>query len=416
MMRTLLSIHRATTLFVVVFTLYLSFTGTLTLLVDVRSIFTHAPKNDPNVVAIWDDSNGPPNFRVMTAADVSAAPLPAGFDFGQTFARVMQSAHAAAPGTTIRYAELRMLNGRPVGQLGTPGKVLRFDALTGDRVSGGAARPSGGESKPIRTRLKYIHRMTFGTTSGNILNASGPILAVLAGCGLVLLVVTGIFIFFPMWKARARGGRSNPFWKSGGWWRTLHRAVSIIAVVFLANVILSGLFLAVDDVYHNYFISRATQHGAIPADKAPGDNLDVSSPLQDGELAAMLRTTLAAGQSAAPAEPIKVIRIRYFAGMPQGVLVLGAGDRTRQLVFNTATGKHVGTTEPGYPPTIFPFGWQSHQIAKSLHRGDYFGLTGTMTSLFAGISMFYLSLSGIVLYYRKWEQRRRVGKPSLLWV
>jgi uncharacterized iron-regulated membrane protein len=414
-MRILLSIHRATTLFVVVFTLYLSFTGVLVLLVDLRSALTHTPKNDPNVVPIWDDENGPPNFKVMSVADVTATPLPEASNFGAMLARVMQSARAAAPTEAVRYVELRMLNGRPVGLLGTPGGVLRFDAVNGAQIIGTPRRTGSGEPKPIRSRLKYIHRMTFGVTEQSLF-APGPIFAVLTACGLIVLLVTGILIYLPMWKARARTRRFSLFWKSGGWWRSLHRAVSILAALFLANVMCSGLLLAVDDIYHSAYLSRAAHNSAIPSGQVPGYNTDASTPLRDAEVPAMLGTTLSAGQSAAPAEPIKIIRIRYFAGMPQGVLVVGAGDRTRQIVFNTATGKRVGPTETGYPATIFPFGWQVHQTAKSIHRGDFFGLTGSMMVLLAGISIFYLSLSGAVLYYRKWEQRRRAGKSDLLWV
>jgi uncharacterized iron-regulated membrane protein len=368
------------------------------------------------VVPIWDDESGPPNFKVMSVADVTAAPLPDVSEFSEMLARVMQSAHAAAPTAAVRYAELRMLNGRPVGLLGTPSGVLRFDAVNGSQLIGKPLRPtSGREPKPIRSRLKYIHRMTFGVTEESLF-APGPIFAVLTACGLIVLLFTGILIYLPMWKARTRTRRFSLFWKSGGWWRTLHRAVSILAAIFLASVMCSGLLLAVDDIYHSAYLSRAAHNGAIPSGQVPGYNTDASSPLRDVELSAMLGTTLSAGQSAAPAEPIKVIRIRYFAGMPQGVLVVGAGNHTRQIVFNTATGKRVGVTEPGYPATIFPFGWQVHQIAKSIHRGDFFGLTGSMMVFLAGISIFYLSLSGVILYYRKWEQRRRTGKSSLLWV
>lgn len=405
-MRLLLAIHRAATLFVVVFALYLSVTGTLTLLVDLRSALTHAPENDPNVVAMWQDLYGPADFKVISVADCTAPALPAASDFGQMLARVVHSALEAAPNTTIRYAELRMLNGRPVGQLGTPDKILRFDALTGVQMVSPAAHPSSPEAKPLRYWLKAFHRMTYGTTRRSV-DIPGVFAVLFAALCLLVLLVTGIFIFLPMWKVRASKGRSNPFWKSGGWWRTLHRVVSTITAVFLACVILSGMFLAVDNVYHTFHETIMTSRGPI----SPSD-VDASSPLRDAELPGMLRTTLAV----APAEPIKVIRLRYFAGMPQGVLVVGTDDFTHQVVFNTSTGKPVSTTEPGYPPAIFPFGWKSHQIAKSIHRGAFFGLTGNMMVFFTGLSMFYLSLSGIVLYYNKWKQRRRTGKSNLIWV
>jgi hypothetical protein len=36
--------------------------------------------------------------------------------------------------------------------------------------------------------------------------------------------------------------------------------------------------------------------------------------------------------------------------------------------------------------------------------------------LFAGLSMFFLSVSGIWIYYDIWRRRKKTGKSSLLWV
>jgi uncharacterized iron-regulated membrane protein len=108
------------------------------------------------------------------------------------------------------------------------------------------------------------------------------------------------------------------------------------------------------------------------------------------------------------------VRLRYYGGMSQGVVVSG-GPAARQLVFNTATARGVSLTEPGYPPTGFPFGWQAHQIAKSVHRGDFFGLTGRIIDLLAGLSMIYLSVSGIVMYWNMWTRRRAQGRKAFIW-
>jgi hypothetical protein len=77
----------------------------------------------------------------------------------------------------------------------------------------------------------------------------------------------------------------------------------------------------------------------------------------------MLQTTLRAYQTGLPAVPPRVIRLRNYGGMPQGVIVTGEQE-ARQLVFNAATGRRATETEPGYPTSGFPFGWQAHQWAK----------------------------------------------------
>ena len=51
----------------------------------------------------------------------------------------------------------------------------------------------------------------------------------------------------------------------------------------------------------------------------PGVTADVSSPLGDAEMPSMLHTTLKSFRAADPSDPIKVLRLRYFAGLAQGV-------------------------------------------------------------------------------------------------
>ena len=52
---------------------------------------------------------------------------------------------------------------------------------------------------------------------------------------------------------------------------------------------------------------------------------------------------------------------------------------------------------------------------KQLHRGDYFGIPGRMPDLFAGLSMIYLSISGLVMYVDLWRRRRNAGRRGMLW-
>jgi uncharacterized iron-regulated membrane protein len=72
-------------------------------------------------------------------------------------------------------------------------------------------------------------------------------------------------------------------------------------------------------------------------------------------------------------------------------------------------------TEPGYPSTGFPFGWEGHQWLKAIHSGEIFGMTGRWFETFGGISLVYLSVSGIVIYFRMWARRRRTGRQALFW-
>jgi uncharacterized iron-regulated membrane protein len=251
-----------------------------------------------------------------------------------------------------------------------------------------------------RNTLKDFHRLrAFG--------AWALVVTVLFGLSVTVLIVTGAVLYWRLLAARLKLGRKTLFWSAGGWWRTLHRAVAVVAMLFLLVVALSGIVLASSSV--GVAISQA-MHGG----KRPGLTADVSAPLTDAELPAMLRQTLTAFHARAGAAQIKVLRLRHFAGMDQGVVVAG-GDDVRQFAFNAADGRPAGISGPGYPNTDMPFGWQIDQLAKRIHRGDIIGLSGRCMDLLAGLSLLYLSVSGAVMYVDLWSRRRKMGRHGLFW-
>ena len=96
------------------------------------------------------------------------------------------------------------------------------------------------------------------------------------------------------------------------------------------------------------------------------------------------------------------------------VVVVGS-EPTRQLAYNTDTGKLAGLTEPGYPSGGFPFGRDVHQAIKHFHSGYMFGLTARWMDLFGGLSLIFLSGSGIFMYFDLWWKRRKTGRRSVFW-
>jgi hypothetical protein len=393
------TVHRLVAVFTVLFGLYIGSTGILIQLLDLHALFGHAPADDPTMQAIRVGHDGPPNFQVIREPDYSARSLPADFDFADALSAWFQNGRARIGDAPISFLEVRMLDGQPVGELAARGLVYRFDAA-------GAllAAPTPLQLPPLstpsfRNTVKDVHRM-------RIFSPAAIAVDVLAGLALSVLLFTGLVLYFRLLNARFRIKRRWPFWLAGGWWRSLHRIVAVIAAVLLVVVALSGMVLGLSSI--GVAINQTVHHGR------PGLTVDASSPLQPAELPAMIRTTLAAYHAALADTPIKVLRLRYFAGMPQGVIIAGR-DGAQQLVFNALDGRAVGEAEQGYPDTGMPFGWQLDQIAKQIHRGDFIGLTGRGLDLLAGLSLLYLSLSGAVMYWELWSKRRRTGRRAFFW-
>jgi hypothetical protein len=397
--------HRILAVFAVFFGLYASITGIALQSIDLKTILGHAPADNPDLKAIREGRNGPPNFAVAADSDFSAASLPRDFNFDRALGIVMRSARAVLAGGDVRFVEFRMIGGTPVGQLASGGKLIRIDALSGDVLIGPAEAkpakfPASGNQPALRNTVKNIHRML---AYGNVGSTLFPILAI----GMCAMLFTGLVLYFRLISARRRMKRKALFWSGGGWWRELHRGLAIAASLFLVIVVTSGTIEAIGSF--GVMVYRVANH-----EKRPGLTADVSAPLADLSLPPMLHTTLAAFRAAEPGETIRVLRLRSFAGIAQGVVVKG-GEDAQQFAYEATTGQRAGLSGPTYPQTGQTFGWDADQFFKGIHRGDAFGLTGRWMSLLTGFALLFLSISGTIMYASMWNKRRRAGKPNPFW-
>jgi uncharacterized iron-regulated membrane protein len=409
-MQNLRWVHRWATVVVVIFTFYLGLTGVLMQVIDLKTIYSQAPATDPDLQAIRESFDGPGNYQVRETRDYLAAPLPDASRFPALIGQTMAAARKQLGDAPLTYVELRMIGDQPVGQVGLGKGHARFDPATGALIE--RTEQDHAEQAPQnspRNVFKHLHRMTTFGDWALMIN-------IVASIALAVLIVTGVWIYFKLLGGRRKINRAGVFWSGGGTWRSLHRSVSIVMAAFLVVVTLSGAWLAVESAGLAIFMRT---HRPAPAAGGPGGNRPAPqpsaiTPVVDAAIPQMLSRTLDAAKADAPGDPIKVIRLRTYAGYRQGVVVTG-GDNSRQLVYDTANGRSLSTTEPGYPAVPFPFGWQAHQVAKSIHRGDWFGMTGRWADLLAGFAMVYLSLSGAIMYYQMWRKRADTGRKRLTW-
>lgn len=408
----LLNIHRWIALAVVLFSLYLAVTGTLIQLVDLRSLLLQNSPYDENLQTMRGDINGPGEYAMIGPAYYLSPPLPADTDYAQLFTRSLQVARAAAGNTPLRYLELRQEKGGVTGLAQLEGNgpaytTLAFDAATGAPLPGAEIPHHNKESQQSqRTVIKSLHRMT---TFGNW----ALWINLFVGAGLITLAVTGVWIYVKQYRARARMGRKALFWKAPDWWRTLHRACSVVCAVFLVIVFVSGLWLAVESLVFGYHMSEQFAQ-AKASGQPPAMQRDAMSALPQQEVAQLVQVVLKAYRADYPDLPPRAVRLRVYAGYAQGVVISGESE-ARQLVYNARTGAPMLETEPGYPKTGFPFGWQAHQWAKQIHNGSMFRMTGRGINLLAGLALFYLSVSGIVMYVNMWRRRASNGRKGVVW-
>jgi hypothetical protein len=200
------------------------------------------------------------------------------------------------------------------------------------------------------------------------------------------------------------------FWFTGGKLRGLHRAVSVVAAVFLVCMAFSGTWIGYESSVNA--LGRADAGGGPSGPRR--NPIDFIVPLRDNEVQDMTTITVQAMQRLHSDAAIKAIRLRIYGQMKQGVVITG-GEETKQLGFNADTGQPAGLSEPSYPQSGFPFGVQVHENIKHFHSGAMFGVSGRLMNLLAGLSLLTLSISGIIMYSDMWLKRRIAGRGSLVW-
>ena len=400
--------HRWASLLAGLLILYVAVTGVMTQSMDLFAQMTHQPASNPSLQEFHQHLNGTDNYAVVSDPDYAAQSLPSGLNIEGALSRLAQAARKAAPGQLMRFIELRMVGNRVAGHVLMGRQHLLFDLVSGARLPDASLPPANpnGITPEWRSQIKSWHKFDFNRFTLQKLT----ILNFLAGIAVGVLTITGLIHYYRLLKVRRKIGKPELFWSAGGVWRKLHRwtaTVSFVIVLYLAG---TGVLMSVSDLGAAYAEWKSPRdQRAVNPDKA-----DFSSPLEDAELLPMARTTLAAYEAAHRDIPIKVLRLRYFVGYAQGVVVTGE-NAPAQHVFNTVDGREMSENEPGYPTWNFPFGWQWHQDVKRLHRGDFFGLSGNWLEWLGGVSLIYFAISGLWMYYQLWAKRAKANRRSIVW-
>lgn len=387
---------------------YVVFTGVGIQTADMVALVSHAPETDPDMLMMRQHINGTDNYSVVSAPDYTAPTLPLNMDYAGAIQKAAALGRTAAPGAALRLVEIRNVEGQAAGHVQMDSRHLLFDLQTGRPLPSAELPPAPpGRNFPApRASFKFFHRF-------NYLGPFGTALNLLAGAGLSVLLITGLVQYARLYKARFRMKQSSLFWRGGTAWRWLHRWISVAASILLTWIVITGLLLSLDNVGASIMRAQSGAGSSPNQGINPFDG-DFSTPLQDSELAPMTQATLSAFRAQNPGTGIKVLRLRYFAGYSQGVVVAADAD-TRQLVFNTRTGARMSMSEKGYPPVGFPSGWEWHQKLKQMHRGDFLGMTGRWLDSLGALALLYMVISGAVMYAQLWARRARGGHREMVW-
>lgn len=206
------SLHRWIMTILALLLLYVAGSGIIIQLIDMSSLYRHAPASDPNMRSIREGVMGPPGFAVIVPEDYAAAPLPATADPQQLLATVQAAARRAAPSEPFSWVELRMQQNTPTGVVAVAGanaRRLTFNALTGKALGSAAIEsPFGtfGGPRSAHDIMKGFHR-------GDVVGQIGALISLLVALATITMVISGLILYFKLLKSRQRGGRQAWFWR-----------------------------------------------------------------------------------------------------------------------------------------------------------------------------------------------------------
>lgn len=137
------------------------------------------------------------------AAAPRPGPLPADAEIGRLAAASIAAARRARPAMVVEHLDLAFTPGgvRAVAGAASPfGDHLTLDARTG------AVLPEWRLTPGWHNWLQNLH-------AGYSFGPVGRVLSAIMAVSLLALGVTGLIVYFDLYRRRRRGGRVNPLWK-----------------------------------------------------------------------------------------------------------------------------------------------------------------------------------------------------------
>ncbi|MES3081880.1 PepSY-associated TM helix domain-containing protein [Sphingomonas faeni] len=347
--------------------------------------------------------------------------------------RMIEAALKAHPGAATRI-DLPGAPNRSAVVFVTPdhGEPLRVavDPATG-RVLGSTIY--------TRTLVGFADEMHGSLTLGTV----GDRIVELAACWALVLIVTGVYLWWP----RGRGGFGGILYPRLGargrlFWRDLHAVIGVWSVAFIAFLLLTGLPWAgiQGDLLNRgtaalgigYPASNRTHNApaSVPMKTALGEApwtmelapMPTSTASSEHAGHAGHEMTMAVRDDAAVAGIDRiansVTRDHHVAGAyrlflpsgPTGVYTAYTypdqpqGQRT--LYFDRWTGGLI--REVGYPD----YGWAAKaiELGVQLHMGNYFGIANQLVMLATCIAIVLLVISGVVMWWKR-RPKGRLAAP-----
>ena len=181
------------------------------------------------------------------------------------------------------------------------------------------------------------------------------------------------------------------------WWRQWHRWIGFPAALFLLFAAVTGFLVA----FTEFFGEEESIREATRALISP---VTVSSPATSWS--DPIAKALAAANQMTPNAPVDKIETQFKGEHATITVYTGkpTGGEDRKLTFDAKTGALVKNEVYADKPFLY-----------RLHSGEAFGDGGLVVSMFWGLALAILSLTGFLIYFTMRGKRERTGLKKVFW-
>jgi uncharacterized iron-regulated membrane protein len=277
------------------------------------------------------------------------------------------------------------------------------------------------------------------------LGTPGDRIVELAACWALVLIATGLYLWWP----RARRGLAGilyPRLRAGGrlFWRDLHAVVGVWTVGLIAFLLLTGLpWAGIEGDLLNrgttaIGIGYPASHGTHAAPASRPMKAALGEAPWTMELAPMPVSAAASDHAghAGHAMPVAVRDAAAVAGLDRiaaRVRGLGMTGAYRLFLPSGPTGVYTAYTYPDRPQgqrTLYfdrwsgalirqvgyrDYGWAAKaiELGVQLHMGNYFGLANQLVMLATCMAIVLLVISGVVMWWKRRPAGRLAAPPKI---
>ena len=182
--------------------------------------------------------------------------------------------------------------------------------------------------------------------------------------------------------------------------KNIHRWVGAIAALLLAFIALAGVAIQAEQMLNK----EPRPPDAKPPTQAAKETVSKNA-FTDQRIGEYLARALAAAHLASPGSPVLDIELRK-RGESALARVTVASPEPQRLSFDADSG------EAAKPP---PGPRDLRLTLIRLHRGDWFGVTGTVISVLCGVALTTIAFTGLWVYVQMFRRRLQLGRYGVFW-